>query len=329
MSVIFVLGAGASHGESLTVIDRNPPPPAYAAAPPLTNGFFGQELFESIHYPGATAEADFPAAFDHIRKSRLLTEAVGTSGWKELDLEQIFTSVELERTFSNPESDRAAKATLVRNQLVRYIQRILSLCTQFCYGKHYRRLTSAAAADADCTIITFNWELLLDQELLGVSDTGVAPKLQYDNFWVLTTGNSLSGRSTPILMGTPGRQGMFLKMHGSLNWFLCGNPRCSRSSKIAIDLDTQLALSRTMGIGSPECLSCGSEMLPLLIPPLLHKPISDHGIIRGPGSATPGECVEVGRYWVFRCTHRLLRWLAATLHSWSTRWCRSLCGQSV
>ena len=35
-----------------------------------------------------------------------------------------------------------------------------------------------------------------------------------------------------------------------------------------------------MGIGSPECLSCGSEMLPLLIPPLLHKPISDHGIIR-------------------------------------------------
>ena len=158
MSVVFVLGAGASHGDSLTVIDRNPPPPAHAAAPPVTNGFFRQELFESIHYPGATAEGDFPAAFDYIRRSRLLLEAVGIGGWKQLDLEQIFTSVELERTFSNPESDRAAKATLVRNQLVRYIQRILSLCTQFCYGQHYRRLASAANADVDCTIITFNWE---------------------------------------------------------------------------------------------------------------------------------------------------------------------------
>jgi hypothetical protein len=35
-----------------------------------------------------------------------------------------------------------------------------------------------------------------------------------------------------------------------------------------------------MGIGAANCQSCGSEMLPLLIPPLLYKPISDHGIIR-------------------------------------------------
>jgi hypothetical protein len=35
-----------------------------------------------------------------------------------------------------------------------------------------------------------------------------------------------------------------------------------------------------MGIGVADCLSCGSEMLPLLIPPLLHKPISDNGTIR-------------------------------------------------
>ncbi len=35
-----------------------------------------------------------------------------------------------------------------------------------------------------------------------------------------------------------------------------------------------------MGIGAPSCLSCGTDMLPLLIPPLLNKPISDRRIIR-------------------------------------------------
>jgi hypothetical protein len=35
-----------------------------------------------------------------------------------------------------------------------------------------------------------------------------------------------------------------------------------------------------MGIGVPNCPSCGSERLPVLVPPLLHKPIADNGIIR-------------------------------------------------
>ena len=278
MSVVFVIGAGASHGESLTVIDRNPPPPAHPTAPPLTNGFFSQQLFDSIHYAGATAQKDFPAAFDYIKNSRLLVDPVGIGGWRLLDLEQIFTSIELARTFANPESDRAAKATLVRNQLVRYIQRVLGLCTQFCYGQHYKRLVSALGVDD--TIITFNWELLLDQELLTVTANGsIQAKPQYDNFWVLTTSNSLSP-GTPMLIGTPGQQGMFLKMHGSLNWFLCGNPKCPHSSGIVIDPYTEHALGEAMGIGSSECRSCGSDMLPLLIPPLLHKPITDQGVIR-------------------------------------------------
>jgi len=35
-----------------------------------------------------------------------------------------------------------------------------------------------------------------------------------------------------------------------------------------------------MGIGFASCQRCGSELTPLLIPPLLRKPITDNGIIR-------------------------------------------------
>jgi hypothetical protein len=81
MSVVFILGAGASRGESLAVFDRIPPPPAKPTAPPVTNGFFKQEMFDSIGYPGATAEKDFPAAFEYIETldcSRKLSErAIG------------------------------------------------------------------------------------------------------------------------------------------------------------------------------------------------------------------------------------------------------------
>ena len=159
----------------------------------MVSGFFKKELFDAIHYDGPTAEKEYSAAFEYIRKSRLLlAEPVGTGNWQQLDLEQIFTSIELERAFSNPESDRAAKATLVRNQLVRYIQRILSMCTWFCYGKYYKQVV--AAIDADDSLITFNWDLLLDQELLGVPEENIAAKSQYNNYWIVTTGQALPNR---------------------------------------------------------------------------------------------------------------------------------------
>jgi hypothetical protein len=280
VSVIFILGAGASYGESLARIDRYPAAPGGATptAPPMATGFFKEALFESIGYRGADAERDYPAAFEYIRNSRLLNGPVGTGDWEAIDLEQIFTSIELERTFSNPESDRAAQATLVRNQLVRYVQRILSMCTQYCYGQYYRRL--AAALDVDDSVLTFNWDLLLDQEMLQAPDGTITPKLQYNNFWVITCGGNILSRGTPVVGGTPGRQGLYLKMHGSFNWYICSNPKCRFSTEIEMDIDTQLCLNRRMGIGVPNCPSCGSERLPVLVPPLLHKPIADNGIIR-------------------------------------------------
>jgi hypothetical protein len=279
VSTVYILGAGASHGDKLIPIEMIPPPPATPTPTPLVNGFFTQKLYASINYPGGTAERDYPEAFGYIRRTRLLTEAVGEGAWDRLDLEQVFTSIELERSFSNPDSDEVARATLIRNQLVRYIQRILSQCTQYCYGQDTRLFVSTRDVDPDDSVITFNWDLLLDQELLRGHDGIIQPSFQYNNFSVATRGRSI-GRGTPVLVGTPGRHGMYLKMHGSLNWHVCGNTKCPGNSELELEINTQLCLSRAMGIGNAYCSRCGNEMLPLLIPPLLHKPIADNWIIR-------------------------------------------------
>src|SRR6266852_602177 len=118
MSVVYILGAGASHGDHFATLESAPPgAPTTGASPPLVNGFFAKELYDAMRYTGAEAEKDFPDAFAYIRKNKAITDHVGQGQWRKLDLEQIFTSIELEREFRSPESDEAAQAVLIRNQL--------------------------------------------------------------------------------------------------------------------------------------------------------------------------------------------------------------------
>ncbi len=45
----------------------------------------------------------------------------------------------------------------------------------------------------------------------------VAAKPQFNNYHIVSSGQSLPN-GAPGLVGTPGRYGLFLKMHGSFNW---------------------------------------------------------------------------------------------------------------
>jgi hypothetical protein len=54
------------------------------------------------------AEADFKAIFDYARNTLGISDSVGEGRWGELDLEDLFTSIEVHRGFSAPESDHSA-----------------------------------------------------------------------------------------------------------------------------------------------------------------------------------------------------------------------------
>jgi len=268
MSTVYVIGAGASYGESLKPIPDIPAghPELHSRTPPVTNGFFNKDLLDALAY--GEAERDYAVVVEHIRRTKLLAEPFGTGAWKVLDLEELFSSLEIEREFQNPESDEGAHLLLTRNKLVRYIRRIIGFCTQYTYGEYYRKL--AQALDPNDTVITFNWDLLLDQEFLPANILAHP----YSKFFMTVQPEEIT-----INFQNPGT-GLYLKLHGSLNWFRCGNHKCRANTTVAFQSDTQSCLSVNQGIGALSCGQCGSEMNPVIVPPLLRKPVGEDSFIR-------------------------------------------------
>ena len=112
----------------------------------------------------------------------------------------------------------------------------------------------------DDTIINFNYDLLVDQELIANRS------VQYENFSNVILGKQLYKSSSD-------GNGLYLKLHGSLNWFTCTSPGCRNNNAINInqDQDRTLYMSATGSI--QRCRVCQSEETLVLIPPLLHKPV--------------------------------------------------------
>ena len=278
MSTVYIVGAGGSHGDTIKVRDAKDS--ATPTRPPLICGFFRREMLESIGYGPERAEEDYPDAFEWIRVEAPTTDGkpVGEPPWDQINLEEIFTAVELRREFEAPESSAGAHLRIVRNQLVGYISRVLALCTQNCYGEFSRRLVSKL--DSYDSLFTFNWDLLLDEPFTIAKYPNA---VHLNNFL-----SSLVARDAYEVMSPGGAAGLFLKLHGSLNWFLCTNPKCKFASEIQVENDTQHCLLRAAGIRSASytfavdlgCSHCGSATAPLIVPPLVRKPIAEDTTIR-------------------------------------------------
>lgn len=270
--VAFILGAGASHGEDLlqlagSTADIN------NAKPPLLNGFFSKELYDSIGYSREEAEKEYGQVFQFLRRSRFPADPLDEKGWSSLNIEDILTLIEIHRGFYSPELDEAASLLQVKNALVRYAGRILSRCTMNKYGQYSRQIVSCLKGQD--SLITFNWDLLLDQELVRAKKNNKFP-VQYDNLLTFARWS----RSIFMNMPNPPTEGLFLKLHGSIGWFECTNSRCPNSSELMLDHDTQNSLALATRNELYICHRCANNLMPVLIPPIVAKPINDSGMIR-------------------------------------------------
>jgi hypothetical protein len=263
VSTVYVVGAGASHGESL--VERYPE--ARPHRPPLTCGFFDNTLLSALGY--TEANHDLGDFISYVRETKLWPDPFGEGRWQSLDLEEVFTALEVEREFHNPESDAGARLLLLRNALVRHIRRVLGLCTLGARGEYYHLLADRLAVDD--SVVAFNWDLLMDQEFIEEK-----AYRQYGNFLHLIPLASSERILPPFIQG----EGLFLKLHGSLNWFRCGNRKCRASQTITFFAHPQLCLKWNAGDEDATCQQCGSVLNPVIIPPLLRKPITEDPVIR-------------------------------------------------
>lgn len=277
---VFVLGAGASHGDALQFhsgyTGETTPPPS---SPPLSNQFF-----DAHHLYGEPeqVEREYAHLVAHIRKHWSINRPFGDPPWTILSIEEVFTSLALLNDFAPAGTNEKAISQLLLNDLTRYIRRSIGHSTLFRFGPYTRFL--AQQLRPEDSVLSFNYDLLMDQELMN----GNGP-LQYQNFCVKLLGTDLldvgdsyreirDRLTEPISPGTNNGPsgpyyGLYLKLHGSLNWFVCPNNACpwSRTFVVAPSV-TQCLGSSALGIDF-QCNYCHTELIPFLVPPFVQKPV--------------------------------------------------------
>src|SRR5262245_40007473 len=116
---VYVLGAGASHGEDLSV------------SPPLLTEFFDGKFIAQVDKAGASSYHTTPVSnifvelIGYLAVRYHLDEDFGEKRWRELNLEQVFTDLAIEREFFGHDSRQGTESQKLMMQLKQYIRHIL------------------------------------------------------------------------------------------------------------------------------------------------------------------------------------------------------------
>ena len=162
----------------------------------------------------------------------------------ELDIEEVLTMLDVGKV--KPKA---------RQQLLNLIAVTLDKIIDVNLCQHHRRLVNSLRAED--AIITFNWDLLVDNNVASLGHEG-GP-----NYGV----NLLEPiQETPWPVGNRRNKPLVLKPHGSLNWMTCR--RCRKS--FAHILVGKTAAHHYAGQVF-KCRHCDGTTEPLMIPPTLMK----------------------------------------------------------
>ena len=256
---VFILGAGSSKGHSKGVF------------PGITE-FFAK----------AKTRLQFDLREEFKPIERYARKTFGWHVWQDesCDIEALFTHLEIEL-----DQRRSSELLSVREQLLKFIHEVLlNLAELVEESSEYDELTrqeNPRLRSSD-TIITFNWDLLLD-DLLNreqVLEThNREPEQQYDHGhygrftsmlsgWGKVTGGS---RLSPPYQQWDSSIGYYLKAHGSIDWFFCSNESCRRAHAVFPVQDPRK---------THFCAECHDALAPLLIPPALNKVHRQYPLLR-------------------------------------------------
>lgn len=269
---VFVLGAGASIGHS-------------AGRFPGIRDFFklAKSLQLTVVNDNARSVATEYKGLETYTKNRFGRSIIGSSNM--IDVEELLTSIQIDiqRTSDSDliSIERSLKR-LVRNVLVLLSDQIDVDRSEY---HDFKQLLSS-----DDSVVTFNWDLLFDRLLMEQLDPmyamresqggGKVPahyKNFIDRFAILSHRyHQLGTQKYQSMPGFPYTESepvtpFYLKLHGSIDWFVCGNTSCKAARELFL-------------VPKPEeryfCLECYEPLINLLVPPVLNKPLYDIPVIR-------------------------------------------------
>lgn len=283
---VFLLGAGASAASDFSL--------------PVMKGFFRDEEptlaratnFLKILYPKSSiTELNVEDVLTHLD---LATEGFG-SKWGHY-------------AYYGPDMERHTRSTIYT-----YLHERLAIPDDGVCSKHQAIVQSMKPIDS---IITLNYDLVCDNAIWGVHQKG---KKQPDSEGFLERSYDLLsemlawGGTWPTLRPRIKNQGIYLKLHGSLNWVYCSNSLCVNHQQFfPIKHEYQ---SQGFNLRGP-CARCGNPLETVIIPPVIGKSIQQFPKMGFVWNLAYRELIEADRIVVIGCSlppsDYVLRWLLRT-----------------
>lgn len=252
------MGAGSSIGHSKGLF------------PSILNFFASAKKLQLHKTDGYSQIADYAL--------KIIGKDILASG-QNIDIEAFLTHIEIEI-----EKSPSPELLLIRREILSFIRKLLiglSGQTSKKKGEYNKFVDNISKSD---TIITYNWDLLLD-DLLGREDvlghtygkTGTKNIIptHYDDFM---------NNFTAIGEGTWGGlsvkkpydhwdidKGYFIKAHGSIDWFYCSNEVCRAYRKVFPVFNPDQ---------NQHCSECHEQLDCLIIPPVLNKGYRNYPLLR-------------------------------------------------
>ncbi len=199
---------------------------------------------------------------------------------KRCNLEQLLVDLDISRRRLGS-WDRSFKA-LVRdkyayayNSCLDYIQRRLHITDETADPLHIELFKSLEPGES---VLTLNYDLVADQALTEVEHDGkgrLPPTSRMGKIRGLVgLEQYLGGIQPPGLLTQEWIGGLYLKLHGSLDWMRCTTRGCFGS--ISYFPSGQSELGKEHAHWTP-CRYCGQSLEPAIIPPSTGKLIDDTG----------------------------------------------------
>ncbi len=240
---VFVFGAGASH----------------KCRPYRVNGFAAQQKVTQVPLLGDILKQAKSKHYVHFS-----------------DVEDALTYFEIAKDRAKSEEERG----FARHRISELKDLLVQALKVSCYGvrsESYQRFCDNILTKDD-SVITFNWDDLLDKALRRteerlVSSSGqeyqshLGRAIRLTHIDAFGAGISLKGVRHVRSYSTAG-EGLYLKLHGSVNWFYCDYELCPerRSAWLDYEYDTERYWFKP-----PDCPMCGRRMSTMIVPPSFRK----------------------------------------------------------
>lgn len=256
-----ILGAGASFGSDHKL--------------PVISKFFDKSLVDDETARSAYQTAKFEWLREFIKKEfQLWKDTRGPEAFEvylpKLNVEEIFVHLEGMLDSTPPHLPLYGELLIARSQLLFYISKRLKFreATEPC--TKYEKLLDFINTHSD-SILSFNWDVLLDRVLFVAQHGTIA-------FHYRTQQNKLF---TPLIeKGHPSPQkpslACYLKMHGSLHWYVCSNESCPAHGLIMRDQlsEGQAPIEYDIIRKVQDrllCANCGRDLDQAMVPPIAGK----------------------------------------------------------